>query len=113
MAIDEFLGTWIVKVSDTRVIRKGDRLQIAPSGSTNQVSLVWTATTGQELQGSGIFEEDLDIIKTSGVTLRGESMEGQLSLFAKAQSQYRAIYGVTVVGDPEEAGVWGAESEPD
>lgn len=115
MSLNEFLGTWTINRCDAVDLDTGDKVTISRiegvgGQETDAVRLDWESTGNGPLFKGGVYQSDNKLIRMEvPADESGNKASGQISIYRL--NGYRSIYGITVSGDPEDAGVWGAESE--
>ncbi len=108
--IDQFTGNWVIKKSEGKYVNNSDTFTITEVDST-------TATIQLTAEISHEAKLVDDVLKYSFETPCEESPTGicrydvQISFYTSDVGTYSCLYGVTILKDPEDVAVWGAEEE--
>lgn len=118
--LDDFCGSWLVHRSDAMMVKKGSRLIIRPDGEEARFDLYESVLDGEpKLANQQARFENGKLLFTSLAGNPEQQWLCQASLFfveedfggGEPPGTRKFLSCIDIYGDPENAGVWGAEQD--
>jgi len=113
--LDDFYGRWLINRSDAVNLPKGAVLVIEEDPSSRdgaKFSLrLHQMLAGEDLSGPATFQDGYLIFTCNLQERRSWFCQTTVSLVEQGGQKAKFLFGIDLFGDPENAGVWGAEQD--
>lgn len=111
--LDDFRGRWLITRADAVNLPKGALIEITPTAEREAAfQLTFQHWVGAEpLAGTAQFHQGYLHFLLKDEKKRAWFFQATVALVEQAGETTKFLYGIDLFGDPENAGVWGAEQD--
>lgn len=108
--IEKFNGNWVITKSEGKYVSNSDSFTItALDPNTAEIAYSNEITETANLVDDVLkYSFEVPCVENSSGICR---YDVQISIFSNDEGTYSCLYGVTILQDPEDVAVWGAEEE--
>jgi hypothetical protein len=111
----DFLGQWLVNRSDALNLPKGAVVGIERTGNSEHVARFWMRFNhlfpGETMSGEAKYKDGYLTFRSDTESYGVWFVQATVAIVVQNDKESRFLFGIDIFGDPQNAGVWGAEQD--